>query len=99
MPIVRTDNDIEAVLNREDTSITNVIDLFIKSKTSIHVLRAIEPSLRFGAAIKNFVEKSKDIPQCKVRNTEQSNKCIHIASRKHIGDALVKFEDSLSAKN
>lgn len=99
VPIVRTDNDIEDVLNQVDTSITNVIDLFIKSKSSIHVLRAIESSLRFGTAIKNFVQKSKNIPHCELRNTEHSNKCIHTASRKHIGDTLVRFEDILLAKN
>lgn len=99
VPIVRTDNDIEVILNRQDSSITNVLGLFVKSKSSIHLLRAIEPNLRFGAAIKNFVEKSKDIPACELRNTEHSDKCIHIASRKHIGDALVRFEDSLPARN
>lgn len=91
MPIVRIDSDIENLLNREDKSIKNIIDLFIKSKSSIHVLRAIEPNLRFGTAIKRFIEKSKDIPYCE----QESGKCIHFASRKHIGDAMVKYEDIL----
>lgn len=93
IPIVRTDNDIESILTRSDQSITSILDLFIKSNSGIHVMRAIEPNLRFGTTIKNFVDQTKDIPPCEFWHTEQSDKCIRIASRKQIGDALVKYQN------
>lgn len=93
VPIVRSDNYIESILHREDQSITNVLDLFIKSNTGIHVMRAIEPNLRFGRLIKNYLNETNSIPRCAFWDTDQSAKCLRIASRKQIGDALIKFQN------
>lgn len=94
VPIVRTDNDIESVLTRADQSISGVIDLFIKAGTGVHVMRAIEPNLRFGAAIRNYLNRTETIPQCEYRNTMLHHKCVRFASRKQIGDVLIKYQDS-----
>lgn len=95
VPIVRIDNDIESVLDRADQSVNGILDLFIKANSGIHVMRAIEPNFRFeSTAIHNFMKTSKDMPRCDYWNTEQSDKCIRIASRKQIGDALIKYQDS-----
>lgn len=59
----------------------------------MHVMRAIEPNLRFGRTIKDYLSSSTSVPQCELQNTEESNKCVRIASRKQIGDALIKFQD------
>lgn len=93
VPIVRSDNYIETILHRDDQSIKNVLDLFIKSNTGIHVMRAIEPSLRLGRFIKNYLNETNSIPRCAFWDTDQSAKCLRIASRKQIGDALIKFQN------
>lgn len=95
VPIVHIDSNIENFLSRTDQSIRNIVDVFVRSQLPIHILRAIEPNLRFGNAIRNFIDenKSKNIPMCPLWNTENANKCIHIASRKNIGDALLKYEN------
>lgn len=85
VPIVRSDNHIENILHREDQSIMNILDLFIKSKLGIHVMRAIEPNLR----IKYHLNETNPIPPC-----DQNSKCIRIASRKQIGDVLIKYSAS-----
>lgn len=95
VPIVRTDNDIDSVLDRADQSINSIIDLFIKANSGIHVMRAIEPNFRLGStAIQNYMKNSNEMPHCEYWNTERSDKCIRIASRKQIGDALIKYQDS-----
>lgn len=93
VPIVRSDTDISGILERSDRSINNILDMFIASNVSLHLLRAIEPNLRFGAAIRTHLTHTKNIPACPHWNSEQSKRCIHLASRKQIGDALVKYED------
>lgn len=93
VPIVRNDNDIDSIFHRTDQAITNILDIFIKANNGIHVMRAIEPNLRFGRTIKNYLNATQSIPHCEYWNTEQSHKCIRIASRKQIGDALIKFQD------
>lgn len=96
VPIVRSDNHIENILHRDDQSITNILDLFIKSKSGIHVMRAIEPNLRFGRTIKNYLNESNPIPACEFWDTDQNSKCLRIASRKQIGDVLVKYQNKQS---
>lgn len=96
VPIVRNDNLIESILHREDQSIRNILDLFIKSNSGIHVMRAIEPNLRFGRIIKNYLNTSTVVPQCEFWNTDQRSKCARIASRKQIGDALIKYHSKLN---
>lgn len=91
MPIVRTDNDIELLVNRLDKSVKNILDMFVKSKMSLHVLRAIEPNLRFGTTAKELIAKTKEAPVCPYWNTDSADQCVHIFSRKQIGDILIKF--------
>lgn len=93
VPIVRSDNDIDSILERKDQSISNIFALFIKSDSNIHVMRAIEPNLRFGRFIKNYLDNTKNVPHCDLWQTDDSPKCIRIASRKQIGDALIKYQD------
>lgn len=100
VPIVRTDNDIDSILDRGDQSINSILDLFIKANSGIHVMRAIEPNFRLGSsAIQNYMKTAKDMPRCEYWNTEQSGKCIRIASRKQIGDAIIKYQDSVMNNN
>lgn len=92
VPIVRGDNDIDSILERADQSIKSIIDLFIKANTGIHVMRAIEPNLRFrSAAIQNLMQSSPYIPHCEYWDSDQSGKCIRIASQKQIGAAIIKY--------
>lgn len=96
VPIVRSDNHIESILRREDQSITNILDLFIKSNSGIHVMRAIEPNLRLGRIIKNYLNVTSSVPRCEFWDTVESEKCLRIASRKQIGDALIKYQSKQS---
>ncbi|XP_055842343.1 chondroitin sulfate glucuronyltransferase [Episyrphus balteatus] len=129
VPIVHNDNDIELLLNRADKTINTILDIFVGAQLPIHILRGVEPNLRYGTAIKNFLETTSDIPKCPAyssldnnnnnkSNTNQNNnvnnysneiplrsdnlsssnslsskKCIHLASRKQIGDSIIRFED------
>lgn len=96
VPIVRFDNQIENLLNRDDQSITNILDLFIKSTSGIHIMRAIEPNLRFGRILRNYLNVTNSIPKCEFWNTDKDAKCIRVASRKHLGDALIKLQSKQS---
>lgn len=96
VPIVRNDNLIDSILQREDQSIRNILDLFIKSNSGIHVMRAIEPNLRLGRIVKNYLNATNVVPQCELWDTDQSSKCVRIASRKQIGDALIKYQSKQS---
>lgn len=93
VPIVRTDNDIELLVNRLDRSVKNVLDMFVHSKIALHVLRAIEPNLRFGATVKELIAKTKEVPICPYWNANDggADQCVHIFSRKQIGDVLMKY--------
>ncbi|XP_055911930.1 chondroitin sulfate glucuronyltransferase [Eupeodes corollae] len=125
VPIVHNDNDIELLLNRADKTINTILDIFVGAQLPIHILRGVEPNLRYGTAIKNFLETTSDIPKCpaysleinnsnKIQNNNVNNysneiplrsdnlsssnslssrKCIHLASRKQIGDSIIRFED------
>lgn len=96
VPIVRFDNQIENLLNRDDQSIANILDLFMKSNSGIHIMRAIEPNIRFGRILRNYLNVTNSIPKCEFWNTDKAAKCIRIASRKHLGDAIIKFQSKQS---
>ncbi|XP_046801365.1 chondroitin sulfate glucuronyltransferase [Lucilia cuprina] len=130
LPITRTDNDIEQLLTRADKTINNILDMFVSSQLPVHMLRGVEPNLRYGTAIKNFIDKNyennnidnnnNNIPKCMLNDDEQNSidtadydtnrrsgasdsrssrieqhrhKCIHLASRKQIGDSIIRYED------
>lgn len=121
LPITRTDNDIEQLVARADKTIKNILDMFVSSQLPVHMLRGVEPNLRYGTAIKNFIDKNyenniNNLPKCMPNNehvyenshgqeeqnrrsdtgsisSQQRHKCIHLASRKQIGDSLIRYED------
>jgi len=101
LPIVRSDKDILDLLTTKNNKIKTIIDLFIKSDNPIHVLRAIEPNLRFGDGLNNFLEINDNLPICPYRDNnnneenDESDKCIRIGSKKLIGDALVHYEEEI----
>lgn len=104
IPIVRNDNDIDSLQHRSDKNINNVLDMFVAAQLPVHILRAVEPNLRFGEAIRRYFEnKDAMIPKCplhefngddSLRRTNEN--CIHLASRKQIGDAIIRFRDKIS---
>lgn len=96
IPIIRDDNDIELLVNRKDSRINNIIDMFVTSQAPIHILRGVEPNLRLGQRIKRFFEKSPapDVPQCPAITNDRSIKnCINLAARKQMGDAILRYQD------
>lgn len=78
--------------------------MFVAAQLPVHILRAVEPNLRFGEAIRRYFEnKDAMIPKCplhefngddSLRRTNEN--CIHLASRKQIGDAIIRFRDKIS---
>ncbi|XP_075156017.1 chondroitin polymerizing factor [Haematobia irritans] len=114
VPITRSDQNIEQLLSRADQSIKHVLDMFVSSQLPVHILRGVEPNLRYGNSIKNVVDRQsyddfKSIPKCPLDNGDPADienlqprgdtsdvsrhKCIHLASRKQIGDAIIRYED------
>lgn len=92
VPIVRTDNDIEQIFLRDDQTITNILDVFVKADSDIHIMRAIEPNIRFGRAIRSHLSNVSKVPVCELWGSSESVKCIRIASKKQIGDAVIRYE-------
>lgn len=96
IPIIRDDNDIELLVNRKDSKITNIVDMFVASHAPIHILRGVEPNLRLGQRIKHFFEKSPvpEVPKCPAMSNDHSiKKCVNLAARKQIGDAILRYQD------
>jgi chondroitin polymerizing factor len=91
VPIVRSDRDIANLLNRKNQEVNNVVDIFLASKHSVHLLRAIEPTLRFGSGILKYLDSNPDdeLPKCEFFNTTSECRCINLASRKQIGEIVV----------
>uniref|UniRef100_A0A182W611 Hexosyltransferase n=1 Tax=Anopheles minimus TaxID=112268 RepID=A0A182W611_9DIPT len=100
LPIVRSDRDIVNLLGINATqpitsgTITNIIDLFAKSNSKIHVLRAIEPNLRYGRSISNFLSNDpygEQFSKLHCSEETEQRQCIRIASKKQIGDVFVQY--------
>lgn len=92
MPIVKKDKDIDNLLQLPNPEVTRVIDIFIKSSSKIHVLRAIEPNLRLGSTFANHLAKTNQLEQC-VEDAEDANKCLRFGSKKQICESVVQYED------
>lgn len=94
VPIIRSDRDIANLLNRNYHHVNNIVDIFVVSRHSVHLLRAIEPTLRFGSGIVKYLDSNldEDLPKCEYVNTTLENKCINLASRKQIGELVVHNE-------
>ncbi len=94
MPIIRKDSDIINLKSRKHQDVVKVIDIFVKAQTAVHILRAVEPTLRLGQHVDQFLDKidGQSIPKCAFLNTSQDYKCINLASKKQIGEAVVAIE-------
>lgn len=97
--MVKKDRDIELLMNlpEQDPSdkIDGIIDIFLKSPQTIHILRAIEPNLRTGTAFLNHLLATGDTPQCYAENSPFSNKCRRIGSKKQLSEAIAQYEDEV----
>ncbi|KAH8293342.1 hypothetical protein KR018_007670 [Drosophila ironensis] len=98
LPIIRSDLDIDQLLLPTDASKTrpanveSILDMFVAAQHSVHILRGVEPNLRFGQDVRNFLARGGSLPD---EMPEQCGReqCIHLASRKQIGDAIIRYED------
>lgn len=97
LPIIRSDLDIDQLLLQpgEETrppGVESILDMFVAAQHSVHILRGVEPNLRFGQDVRNHLARGGSLPdsQPELCGREQ---CIHLASRKQIGDAIIRYED------
>lgn len=90
MPIIRSDKDIPLLWNRTDKSIVTVLDVFLKAKTAVHVLRAVEPNMRLGEQVANYLMSHQQLPQCPQEAKDQK-KCVRLASKKQFGEILIRM--------
>ncbi|ALC48759.1 CG43313 [Drosophila busckii] len=92
LPIIRNDQDIEELLQstKRPAGIESILDMFVAAQHSVHILRAIEPHLRFGLAVRKHLGRGGTLPPSCGATASQ---CIHLASRKQIGDAIIRYED------
>ncbi|XP_058444907.1 chondroitin sulfate synthase 2 [Malaya genurostris] len=106
LPIVRSDRDIGNLVNytqegpSPNQGIGNVAEMFVKSTSKIHVLRGIEPNLRLGRAIGNFLASDPNGDRLMELRCEESDteRCLRIASKKQIGDVLVQRGHSVESE-
>ncbi|XP_055617714.1 chondroitin sulfate synthase 2 [Toxorhynchites rutilus septentrionalis] len=93
LPIVRSDRDIVNLVNYTQDSISNVAELFVRANNKIHVLRGIEPNLRLGRAMENFLAGDPDGEKLVTLQCEEADpeRCVRIASKKQIGDVFVQY--------
>lgn len=96
MPIIRKDADIVNLQSRQYQDVNRVLDIFVRAKTSVHLLRAAEPTLRLGIGLEQFLAKNSDapLPKCRHQNTTVDWKCINLASKKQLGEVIVAFEEA-----
>lgn len=102
VPIVRKDTDIINLLSRSYQDVHRIIDIFVKSQNAVHLLRAIEPTLRLGLGLEKFLQNHNDndiLPKCEYQNTSMDYRCINLASKKQIGEAVVTYEDTIEQQN
>jgi chondroitin polymerizing factor len=98
VPIIRKDADIINLQSRQYQDVIRVLDIFIRAQTSVHLLRAVEPTLRFGIGLEKFLAKNtgEPLPKCDFLNTTDDWKCVNLASRKQLGEAVVAIEHAQS---
>ncbi|XP_030381520.1 chondroitin sulfate synthase 2 isoform X2 [Scaptodrosophila lebanonensis] len=94
LPIVRSDLDIELLLTapQRPSGVKSILDMFVAAQHNVHILRGAEPNLRFGLAVRNYIERAGDLQELQPPE-ECEDQCIHLASRKQIGDAIIRYED------
>uniref|UniRef100_A0A2M4ADF2 Hexosyltransferase n=1 Tax=Anopheles triannulatus TaxID=58253 RepID=A0A2M4ADF2_9DIPT len=116
LPIMRSDRDIVNLLGTTNGTgavpppsqgdgpgggtLTNIVQLFLQSSTDIHVLRAIEPNLRLGNSIRNFLTTDPHGERFAKLNCPEPDdsrqRCIRLASKKQIGDLLIQYSKQRS---
>lgn len=94
MPIIRKDPDIINLVSRQYQDVKSIIDVFVRAQTPVHILRAVEPTLRLGLHLDRFLDSiaGQSLPKCEFLNTTFDWKCINLASRKQLGEAVVAIE-------
>ncbi|TDG41640.1 hypothetical protein AWZ03_011938 [Drosophila navojoa] len=96
LPIMRSDLDIDQLLlatSKPRTSkIESILDMFVAAQHTVHILRAVEPHLRFGLDVRNHLARGGSLPPTLPQSCGGQH-CIHLASRKQIGDAIIRYED------
>lgn len=106
VPIVLSDNDIPALLDASTSGtqaapgVRDVVDLFVAAQSAVHMLRAIEPQLRHGARLRRVAAATgaaaaAELAVCPLAGGQRNEQCVHVAARKHVGDALVRWEDEV----
>lgn len=75
--------------------IDGIIDIFLKSPQTIHILRAIEPNLRTGTSFLNSLLTKGDTTQCVAENSPFNYKCRRIGSKKQLSEAIATYEDEV----
>lgn len=96
MPIIRKDADIVNLQSRQYQEVNRVLDIFVRAQTSVHLLRAAEPTLRLGIGLEHFLATNPDspLPKCQHQNTSVDWKCINLASKKQLGEVIVALEEA-----
>ncbi|KAH8314021.1 hypothetical protein KR067_012828 [Drosophila pandora] len=98
LPIIRSDLDIDQLLmptegpDTRPAGVESILDMFVAAQHSVHILRGVEPNLRFGQDVRNYLARGGTLPP-EVPERCGREKCIHLASRKQIGDAIIRYED------
>lgn len=92
VPIVRSDHDIRSLLFRSSRDVNSIVDIFIKSQIPIHILRAVEPNLRFGESLSQYLLHVDELSECVA---DDSSKCLRLASKKQIGSAVLNYEEKI----
>lgn len=90
VPIIHSDKDIPMLWSRSDKSVKTVLDVFVKANTDVHILRAVEPNLRFGEQVANYLMRHKVLPGCPAE-ARREGKCVRVASKKQLGEVLIKM--------
>ncbi|XP_034659870.1 chondroitin sulfate glucuronyltransferase [Drosophila subobscura] len=98
LPIIRSDLDIDQLLEPAPQSqsrpegVESILDMFVAAQHSVHILRGVEPNLRFGLDVRNHLGRGGMLPE-QLPELCGREQCIHLASRKQIGDAIIRYED------
>lgn len=96
VPIVRSDADISILIEHTLLEVNSIIDMFVLAKSDVHILRAVEPNLRYGAAVANYLRSHDSFPECIFTNHKKyADRCIKIGSKKQIGIAVLEYEEVL----
>lgn len=93
VPIIRSDKDIPLLWSRGNKAVATVLDVFVKAQTAVHVLRAVEPNLRFGEQVANYLMRHQQLPQCP-REARGLGKCVRVASKKQFGEVLIRMMEN-----